>query len=142
MSYLFDTDAISEVLKPKPISAYLQWLITIPREEQYTSAIVIGELFRGAFRSPARQRHLQNIEEQVIPVVSVLPYDIQVARIYGEIRAELEQQGQVLADADLQIAATALCYQLAVVTGNIRHFQRVPDIELNTVLADARSQSV
>ncbi len=142
MSYLFDTDAISEVLKPKPISAYLQWLITIPREEQYTSAIVIGELFRGAFRSPARQRHLQNIEEQVIPVVSVLPYDIQVARIYGEIRAELEQKGQVLGDADLQIAATALCYKLAVVTGNIRHFQRVPDIELNTVLADARSQSV
>lgn len=140
MSFLFDTDAISEVLKLRPAPKYLQWLRNVPRESQYTSAIVIGELFRGAFQSKARVRHLQNIEDRVIPAISVLPYDVQTARIYGEICAELEAKGQRLADADLQIAATALQFSLTVVTGNVRHFERVPSLQINQVLAEARSQ--
>ena len=40
MSYLFDTDAISEVLKPKPLPEYVRWLETIPRADQFTSAVV------------------------------------------------------------------------------------------------------
>lgn len=140
MSFLFDTDAISEVLKLRPAPKYLQWLINVPRENQYTSAIVIGELFRGAFRSKARERHLQNIEGRVIPAVSVLPYDVPTTRIYGEICAELEAKGQRLADADLQIAATALQFSLTVVTGNVQHFERVPGLRLNRVLAEAKSQ--
>ena len=51
MAFLFDTDAISEVLKRRPLPAYVAWLRTVPRVEQFTSAVVIGELFKGAYRS-------------------------------------------------------------------------------------------
>jgi predicted nucleic acid-binding protein len=138
MPYLFDTDAISEVLKPRPARAYLRWLETVPREEQFVSAVTIGELYRGAFRSANCERHLQGIAERVLPAVTVLPYDEYVARIYGEVASALEAQGRRLADADIQIAATALHHGLELVTGNIRHFERVPRLTLQRALADAR----
>jgi predicted nucleic acid-binding protein len=138
MAYLFDTDAISEVLRPRPVKQYLQWLQDIPRAEQFTSAVVMGELYKGAFRSQARDRHLRNIDERVLPAVTVLPYDVAVARVFGEIRAHLEEIGQILPDADLQIAATAVHHDLELVTGNLRHFERVPRLKLNRILAQSR----
>src|SRR5512139_3756146 len=100
MAYLFDTDAISEVLKPRPAAGYVRWLAAIPREEQYTSAGVVGELCKGAFRSAAVARHLANIEKRILPAVTVLSYDTAAARVYGQIRAHLESAGLMLADAD------------------------------------------
>lgn len=138
MAYLFDTDAISELLRPRPLVRYVEWLETIPRDEQFTSAVTVGELFQGAFRSSARARHLTNIEERVLPAVTVLPYDVPVARIFGRIRAEFEASGNILPDADLQIAATALRHDLELVTGNVRHFEQIPDLRLNRVLAESR----
>ena len=141
MAYLFDTDAISETLKPRPAAPYVQWLQSLAREEQYTSAVVAGELFRGAYRSAASAKWLRRIEGVVLASVTVLPYDVNVARIYGQIRAELEAAGNLPGEADLQIAATALHHDLELVTGNLRHFGRVPGLRINTVLADAREQT-
>ena len=138
MAFLFDTDAISEVLKPKPLSAYVRWLAGVPREDQFTSAVVIGELYRGAFRSPNRDRQLHNIDHRLLPVLTVLPYDVAVARVFGAIRAELELKGRPLADPDLQIAATAVHHDLELVTGNLKHFARVPELRVSRTLADAR----
>lgn len=44
----------------------------------------------------------------------------------------------LLTDADLQIAATALHYDLTLITGNLRHFERVPGLQVGRALADAR----
>lgn len=139
MAYLFDTDAISEVLKPKPLAGYVRWLQTIPRADQFTSAVVVGELFKGAFRSPHAARHLRNIEARVLPAVTALPYDVEIARVYGAVQARLEDAGRTLADADLQIAATAIHHGLELVTGNLRHFRRVPGLRVCTALADSRT---
>lgn len=138
MSFLFDTDAISEVLKRRPLPVYVHWLGNIPRTEQFTSAVTLGELYRGAFRSPRRELHLRYIEERIVPAVTVLPYDQQVARVYGQVAGQLDAHGRRLADADVQIAATALHHDLELVTGNIRHFERVPGLKINRILAEAR----
>jgi predicted nucleic acid-binding protein len=138
MAYLFDTDAISELLRPRPAPAYVEWLRGIAREEQFTSAVVIGELFRGAFRSPARERHLVNIRQRILPAVTVLPYDVAVAEVCGLLSAELEEGGQVIADADLQIAATAVYHDFELVTGNLRHFVRIPQLRCNPILTKSR----
>ena len=139
MAYLFDTDAISELLRPRPAKRYLDWLSTVPRSEQWTSAVVVGELYKGAFRSRDRERHLRNIDERVLPALTVLPYDTGVAREFGAIRAQLEERGELLADADLQIAATAVRHGLTLVTGNLKHFARVPGLHISDVFAAARS---
>ncbi len=138
MPFLFDTDAISELLRPRPLASYLVWIRTVSREDQFVSAVTVGELFKGAYRSVAKEKHLRNIEERILPAVTVLPYDIATARVFGEIRAHLEDQGRILPDADLQIAATAIHHGLELVTGNVRHFERIPKLQLNSILADAR----
>ena len=138
MAFLFDTDAISELLRRRPAIAYLKWLMNVPREEQYTSAVVIGELYKGAYRSEAREKHLTNIEQRVLPSVTVLPYDLGTAKVFGKIRARLEEAGTILPDADLQIASTAIHHGLELVTGNLHHFNRVIELKLTTILSDSR----
>lgn len=138
MPYLFDTDAISELLRPKPAPLFVKWIRTVRREDQYVSAITVGELYQGAYRSQACDRHLENIERRVLPAVTVLPFDAATAKVFGAVRAMLERAGTRLDDADLQIAATALHHGLEVVTGNVRHFERVPGIQLTRILAEAR----
>jgi len=138
VAFLFDTDAISEVLRRRPSPEYVTWLSGIPRAEQFTSAVVVGELFKGAYRADDAPRHLGNIETRVLPAVTVLPYDVEVARVYGALRAQLEEAGRTLADADLQIAATAVHHDLELVTGNLRHFRRINGLRLCTILDEVR----
>src|SRR6266542_4653519 len=60
------------------------------------------------------------------------------ARILSQIQASLCVRGRTLADADLQIASTAILHGLEVVTDNLRHFARIPGIHVHRALADAR----
>ena len=137
MAFLFDTDAISELLRPHPATNYVKWLMDIPREEQFTSSIVIGELYKGAYRSRACEHHLSNIEQRILPAITVLPFDIRTAKIFGEIRADLEETGTILPDADIQIAGIALYHGLELVSGNLRHFQRIVHSLLDTTIVQS-----
>jgi predicted nucleic acid-binding protein len=140
MAYLFDTDALSELLRPRPAKAFVTWLAKMPREDQYTSAVVVGELFKGAFRSSDATRHLENITQRLLPAVTVLPYDVAVAYEFGRLRAALEERGELLPDADIRIAATSIHHGLSLVTGNLSHFSRFEGLQVSTALADARSR--
>jgi tRNA(fMet)-specific endonuclease VapC len=74
----------------------------------------------------------------VLPHLTVLPYDVATARVYGAVQAQLERVGLRLAEADAQIAATALYYGLELVSGNLRHFRRVAGLRISTILDEAR----
>jgi predicted nucleic acid-binding protein len=138
MAYLFDTDAISETLRKKPLENYMQWLQTIPQSEQYTSTVVIGELYKGAYRCAKSGQILEKIKQKIIPALIILPFDLKTSEIYGKIYAQLEQQGQILAHPDLQIAATAIQHNLELVTGNLKHFSRIPNLLINPILSESR----
>ncbi len=56
--------------------------------------------------------------------------------MFGEAKALLERRGQRLADADLFIGAIAAVHQAAVVTGNRRHYQRIPGITVENWILD------
>ncbi len=79
---------------------------------------------------------LERIEDTLSPNLPVLPFDTSAARRYGEIRVELEQRGTPIGDADVRIAAIALAHELKVVTGNERHFRRVPGLETENWLEE------
>ena len=140
MAYLFDTDAISESMRRAPLRDYTDWLATIPREDQFTSSVVMGELYKGAHRSNRRAILLQRIEEEILPRLTVLPYELEDAQVYGEIRAALEASGKLPDEMDLLIGATALRHGLRLVTGNIEHFKRIPGLSVESVLAEARKR--
>jgi len=66
----------------------------------------------------------------VLVALTVLPFDVAIAKVFGKVRAGLEESGSPLADADLQIAATAIYHGLELVTGNARHLSAFrPEVE-------------
>ncbi|MHB8507343.1 MAG: PIN domain-containing protein [Candidatus Dormibacteria bacterium] len=126
MRYLLDTDTLSALLKPRPNLVLGRRLASEPAESIFTSAITAGELVYGAARSGR-----ENLVERVGAVLDALPvvsFDSASSHVYGRVRAELEAAGKSIAEPDLRIASIALAYEMVVVTGNARHFSRVPGL--------------
>jgi tRNA(fMet)-specific endonuclease VapC len=93
-------------------------------EQPVMSAITYGELQYGANKSTERSRALSQLAEliQDIPVESI---SSSAAQAYGEIRATLEKQGQVIGNNDIWIAAHAMALDVTLATNNDREFLRV-----------------
>ncbi|MBI2912031.1 MAG: PIN domain-containing protein [Chloroflexi bacterium] len=130
--YLFDTDILSNLVRPQPFDSLVERWRRTATEFLFTSAINIGELLYGAERSPAPRRDvlLTDLNRHVFPYVTVLPFDEAAARTYASVRAGLERQGIPLAIPDLLIAAVALSRDLTLVTRNVAHFARVPGLRV------------
>jgi predicted nucleic acid-binding protein len=93
------------------------------------STIVAGELFTWARRANASPKRLAKLQE-LLGEVDVLPVDLAIAEQFGEIRASLLDAGGRCPEMDLLIAATALVYDLTVVTHNTADFQNIPDLRV------------
>ena len=128
--FLLDTDTSSQVLKPDPSMSLLRRLAEVPPEQQFTTAIAVGELVYGAHRGPRLEHHLRQLDERIWPNVHILPFDRAAAEAYGRLRAQLEHAGTPIGKADTRIAAIALTHDLTVVTGNVRHFSRVAGLSV------------
>lgn len=127
MRYCFDTDVLSAVMRRDPPLDLVRRLARLPAADQATTAITVGELVYGAARrgSPALSAR---VRELVDSAVTVLPFDRRAAEAYGRLRAELEREGRRLGEPDLRIASIALSRGVTLVTGNVRHFARVPGL--------------
>lgn len=132
--YLFDTDIITNIFKKHPSSALLARLADIPRSRQHISTITVFEIVYGACKSDRSDYHIRNLQEILLPAVGLLGFDSKAAFVCGHIRVALEKAGTPLALADLEIAAIALANKLVLVTGNIRHFARVPGLTVENWL--------
>lgn len=128
--YLFDTDALSQIVNPNPPAGFILKLADVLPEQQFTSAINVGELTYGAYKGNRREYLLQQFGKRLWPNIRVIPFDYAAAETYGWLRAMLERKGTPLADPDLRIASIALTRQLILITGNVRHFSRVPGLTI------------
>ena len=128
--FLFDTDTIREILKRTPSPGLLAKLATMRSEDQFTTFITIGELVYGVHRSNRKEYLLRQFEERLCPMVHILPFDSSAAEAFGGIRDELERAGAPLAEPDLSIGSIALTNNLTVVAGNVRHFARIPGLQV------------
>ncbi len=138
MPFLFDTDAVSETLRARPAPGYLLWLKGIPRGHLHISAVTIAEMLEGAHRLANPLPMARRIEEIVFPAYTHLAFDAASARIFGSLAGLLRKAGTPLADLDLMIAATAIAGDLDLVTGNIKHFQRIPGLRICNAFAETR----
>jgi tRNA(fMet)-specific endonuclease VapC len=135
--YLLDTDILSNLLRRTPSTVLIAKLALVPSERQFTSSITLGELIYGGYRlGPRGSTPLERLENTLLPNLPALPFDTASARRYGEVRAELERRGTPMGDADLRIVAIALVRGHTVVTGNRRHFQRVPGLSVENWLEE------
>ena len=115
--YCFDTDVLSAVLRRDPPLHLIRRLAQVPAEEQFTTAITLGELLYGAAKRGSPEL-VERIGDLIGRAAAVLPFDESAAEVYGALRAELESQGRRLDEPDLRIASIALFYRLTLISVN------------------------
>jgi tRNA(fMet)-specific endonuclease VapC len=133
-TYCFDTDVLSAVLRRDPPMHLVRRLARTPPEQQATTTITMGELLYGAAKKGS-ERLAERVRELLTGAVRIVPFDEGAATRYGSLRAELEAAGRTLSEPDLRIAAIALAHDLTLVTGNTRHFTRVPNLVVENWLS-------
>jgi tRNA(fMet)-specific endonuclease VapC len=131
--YCFDTDVLSATIRRDPSLPLIRRLAQVPPSEQFTTAITMGELLYGAARRDSKRLN-QQVRDLIQGALTILPFDESAAEVYGPLRAQLESDGEPLAEPDLRIASIALSRDLIVITGNTRHFARVPDLSIENWL--------
>lgn len=126
---ILDTDVLSAVVSPRCPERVVKELGGT-EGPIYTTAVNWGEIAYGLARHARGDRLRKAYETRVLPALEVLGFDQECAEVYGRLRARLERKGEPLGEADLMIAAIALHHGLTLVSGNTRHFSRVPGLKL------------
>jgi tRNA(fMet)-specific endonuclease VapC len=126
---ILDTNILSAIVSDRPAPA-LQQRLAETAGPLYTTAVNWAEICYGLARHASGARLRQRCEEALLPALQILDFDTDCAEVYGRLRAHLSTRGQVLDEADLMIASIALWHGLPLVTANLRHFARVPELEV------------
>lgn len=125
--FLIDTDILVFILRGNR-----SVLATLKEKEPFPKAISMisyGELLYGAEKSENPRQNTANVR-QLIEVFPVIWITRGVMETYASLKADLSRKGQVLDDFDLIIAASALMLDYCLVTNNVKHFGRIPDLRL------------
>lgn len=103
--------------------------------ELAVSVMSAGELFHGCWRAdtPARRARREEFVEGLLAVLPVVPITLPTMRIFGQIDARLSARGERLPTSDLLIACSALARGDRIVTGDPRHFCRVPGLRVHVL---------
>lgn len=127
MSYLIDTDIIIYSLKEhKEINLQFKEKLHIPKS---ISVVTYGELIYGAKKSKHVEKNLA-VAYRISELFPIINIDRSIMVIFGEIKSKLEKMGSRIEDMDLFIAATALSYNLTLVTNNTKHFENIDDLRI------------
>ena len=127
MKYLVDSDwIINGLAGAKSAVARLSQLAA---NGLAISVVTEGEVLEGAYRSSDQAAALTRYR-QFFAAYDILPVTSSIVNEFARLRAHLHQIGLPIEDFDLIIAATAIHYDLELITGNLRHFERVPGLKL------------
>lgn len=133
MAVLIDTDVLVELERPGSAAALER---VAGDEERAISVITVSELLHGVLRATgARRARRSAFVEHVLTGMNPIPITEHVARVHAGVWAELAERGQAIGAHDLWIAATGVAHDLAVATGNVADFERVPGLRVLDVAA-------
>ena len=127
MSFLLDTNAVSEWVKPRPNSGLIGWMESTDEDRVFISVISLAELRYGVERLAAgsRRRRLEEWLGRELPLRfegRILPVDTNVAEVWGKTVSRSEAAGRPISATDAFLAATAETHELTLVTRNISDF--------------------
>jgi tRNA(fMet)-specific endonuclease VapC len=108
-------------------------IIAGKEEEPYgISVITVSELLHGVHRADSEKRRLEReaFVERVIELFPAYPFDLNVARIYARIWANLVRRGIAIGAHDLMIGASCISLGFSVVTSDVRDFERIPGLKI------------
>ena len=124
--FLLDTNVVSEMVKPRPSPAVLEWLNATEESLLHLSVLTVGELRKGITRlRPGRRRiSLESWLDYDLPLrfsERVLPIDLAIADRWGRIVGSDAARRSPLPLIDSMLAATALHHGLTLVTRDTAH---------------------
>ena len=125
MRYLLDTNIVSEMIR-NPRGPVTERVREVGEAQVATSIVVAAELRYGAAKKGSARLTTQL--EAVLEALEVLPFEDPADRVYGVLRAVLEQKGQPIGGNDLLIAAQALSLGFTLVTANEREFSKIEEL--------------
>ena len=130
MRYVLDTNAVSALMKGEP--RVVEKLRALDKSDAAVPQPVIAEIAYGIERLPRSKRRAA-LEERFELVRTELPrveWTDAVSESFGTIKAALERKGARIEDFDAAIAAHALALEAVLVTANLDHMVRIPNLRV------------
>lgn len=134
MSYLVDTNVLSELTRPRPDEGVQEWFATTPESDIHISTITIAELRRGVTRLPTGKRREALANWLDVDIVArfnerIIDVTVDIGNLWSELVAATERRGVSLHPLDAFIVATSMMRSHRLVTRNTRDFGNL-NIEL------------
>ena len=128
MKYLIDTNICIYIMNKRPV-AVIKKFKQFELGEIGISTITVSELQYGIVKSKYRKKNEFRLEEFLTPL-EILTYDQTAARVYGDIRFQLEKLGKPIGPLDLLIVAQAISQDLVLITNNDKEFKRIKKLKV------------
>lgn len=133
--YLLDTNILSNVTKPAPSPALLEWMGAQADQDLFIATLTVAELRRGILEKP-RGKKREQLESwfagkdgpQALFAGRILPFDEPAALAWAQLMAKGSAAGRPRSALDMMIAAIAEVNQCVVVTDNARDFEGIATI--------------
>jgi tRNA(fMet)-specific endonuclease VapC len=126
VNYLLDTNVCIALINGSSTKVRSRFIQAVHRHAELTTSLIVAhELWYGVAKSQQVARNANALTVFLSREVALLDYSEQDAQAAGEIRAELERQGQRIGEYDTLIAGQAFSRNLVLVTANTREFGRV-----------------
>lgn len=128
MSFLLDTNVVSEWTRAQPNVGVIAWLAEADEDRVFLSVVTLAELRHGIERMAAsrKRKRLEEWLQDELPVRferRILPVDPVIADAWGRVVARCEDSGRPISTMDAFLAATAQVHGLTVVTRNVSDFE-------------------
>ena len=130
MQYLTDTDWVVNYKNGVPSAVGA--LDALRPQGVGISIVSLAELYEGVFHSRDTEGEARALRNFLLDV-EVVHLDDEICRIFGEQRGRLRAEGNIIGDMDILIGATAIRYNLTLLTNNVRHFSRLEGLDIVSV---------
>jgi tRNA(fMet)-specific endonuclease VapC len=127
---LLDTDTLSEIIKGRHATVRPKAVQYLVEHASFSFSLITRfEILRG-LKAKNATTQLSAFDARC-QASTVLPITDEIIVLAAELYADLKQRGELISDADLIIAATAIVHDLVLVTRNTAHFRRLTRLALD-----------
>lgn len=131
MKYLIDTDWVIDHLHR--VERVTRRLEELAPEGLALSIISLAELYEGVYYSRDPVESEAALQRFLDPDLAIPGLDEETCKTFGKERGRLRAAGMMVGDCDLLIGATALRYNLTLLTNNRRHFERIDGLRIESL---------